>query len=69
MPPRLAQPPRRLERAWPALRGGGAIVADDVERNATVFEFSRAIEGAVALVAPAADGHAEIGIVLKPLWQ
>lgn len=54
-----------LEQAWPALRSGGAIVADDVERNAAFFEFSHATPGAVALVAHADDGHAEIGILLK----
>lgn len=58
-----------LERAWSALRGGGAIVADDVERNPAFFEFGRTVAGAVALVAAADDGHAEIGILLKPRWS
>jgi predicted O-methyltransferase YrrM len=55
-----------LERAWPALRAGGAIVADDVERNAAFCDFSRSLPGAVSLVARADDGRAQLGILLKP---
>jgi len=57
---------RELTVAWPALRPGGAIVADDIERNGAFEAFARAHPSARAIVARADDGVARFGILLKP---
>jgi hypothetical protein len=53
-----------LEHAWDAL-GKGAIVADDIDRNAAFESFTRSHASAPAFVAQADDGGAAFGIVLK----
>src|SRR5262249_48975337 len=42
-----------LERVWPALRPGGAIVVDDVDANSAFREFLAAHPGHAALVCEA----------------
>ncbi len=53
-----------LDNAWPALRRG-AIVADDIDRNAAFGEFTHSHPDAPAFVAQADDRGAAFGIVLK----
>ena len=53
-----------LEHAWGAL-GKGAIVADDIERNAAFGNFTRSRADVPAFVAQADDSGALFGIALK----
>jgi hypothetical protein len=57
---------RELRAAWAALRPGGAIVADDIDRNDAFAAFAATTPGPWALVAPADDGAACFGVLLKP---
>jgi predicted O-methyltransferase YrrM len=54
-----------LNTIWPALRDGGAVLADDIERNAAFGEFARAHPEATAFVQRADDGKALFGMLLK----
>jgi predicted O-methyltransferase YrrM len=54
-----------LEHAWPALRYGGAVVADDVDYNAGLRRFLAGRRDAVPIVARHADGCGRFAIVLK----
>jgi predicted O-methyltransferase YrrM len=56
---------RELRLAWAALRPGGAIVADDIERNGAFEAFASATPDARAIVAQADDGAACFGILIK----
>jgi len=53
-----------LERAWSAMQKG-ALVADDIERNAAFGEFTRSRPDAPSFVAAADDSGALFGVVLK----
>ena len=55
-----------LERVWTALQPGGAVVADDIERNAGFAKFLRRLPAAASVVARADDGRALIGLAVKP---
>jgi hypothetical protein len=54
-----------LERAWSALRPGGALVADDIDHNWGFRLFVDSVTHAEALQCPADDGKRLFGIVLK----
>lgn len=55
-----------LGRAWPRLRAGGAIVADDIERNGAFAEFVDRLGGeGSAMAVSADDGRSCFGIAIK----
>lgn len=54
-----------LGQVWPALRAGGLLVVDDVERNSAFAEFGRAHHDACAIAGMADDDRAVIGVALK----
>jgi Methyltransferase domain len=54
-----------LESIWPALRPGGAVLIDDVEKNAAVAEFLRDHPGTLSMICAADDGEALIGCLVK----
>jgi len=53
-----------LTRAWEHMRRG-VLIADDIDRNRAFGDFAREHPRAEAIVAPAADGRAMFGIVVK----
>jgi hypothetical protein len=55
-----------LERVWPVLRPGGAVVADDVDRSTGFAKFVGGMPAGASLVAAADDERALIGLVVKP---
>ena len=54
-----------LEHAWPVLRAGGAIVADDIHRNDAFGHFAAATPDAEPFVIAHADGLGFFGVLLK----
>jgi hypothetical protein len=55
-----------LETAWASLSPGGAIVVDDVHRNAAFAAFLESIgEEAESVVAASSDRAGQVGIVLR----
>jgi hypothetical protein len=54
-----------LNRVWPALTAGGAMLVDDIERNSAFAAFTRAHPQAQAIIVAADDGHALIGCLVK----
>jgi Methyltransferase domain len=54
-----------LATIWPALRPGGAVLVDDVERNRATAEFLAATPAADGVICPAEDGRALIGVIVK----
>lgn len=58
-----------LDQAWKALRRGGAILVDDVERNRATAEFLQSHTDALGVICKAADERALIGVLLKPTTQ
>jgi predicted O-methyltransferase YrrM len=55
-----------LDHVWPVLARGGAVLIDDVEKNAATGQFVRAHPEAPCVISPAADGEAMIGCLVKP---
>ena len=55
-----------LECVWPALRPGGVIVIDDVEKNAAMGRFLRSHPGTASMICTSDDGLALIGCLIKP---
>jgi methyltransferase family protein len=55
-----------LNRVWPALTAGGAMLVDDIERNSAFAAFTRAHPQAQAIIVAADDGQALVGCLLKP---
>jgi predicted O-methyltransferase YrrM len=55
-----------LDRVWPVLRPGGAVLLDDVEKNRATAEFLRKHPDARSLICRAKDGHVLIGVASKP---
>jgi hypothetical protein len=55
-----------LARVSPLLADGGAVLVDDVERNHGFERFLDAYPGLDAMVAPAEDGGALIGLLIRP---
>jgi predicted O-methyltransferase YrrM len=55
-----------LERAWPALRPGGVMLIDDVEKNTATGEFLEARPNVPAVICSAEDGKVLIAAVIKP---
>ena len=55
-----------LDQVWPALRAGGLVVVDDVERNSAFANFSRAHADAPTTAGMADDGRAVLAVALKP---
>jgi predicted O-methyltransferase YrrM len=53
-----------LARAWAAMAGRGALVADDVDQNAAFRPFVDAAPALDGLVAPADDGRSLFGIAV-----
>jgi Methyltransferase domain len=53
-----------LARAWAAMAGGGALVADDVDQNAAFRPFVDAVPALRGIVAPADDGHSLFGVAV-----
>jgi predicted O-methyltransferase YrrM len=54
-----------LEQVWPVLAPGGALLIDDVDKNAATGEFIRAHPEAPYVIFPADDGEAMIGCLGK----
>jgi predicted O-methyltransferase YrrM len=54
-----------LAQVWPALRAGGAVVVDDVERNSGFAEFGRARRDWRAVAGMADDDRALVGVAVK----
>lgn len=55
-----------LERVWPALLPGGAMLIDDVEKNTATGQFMQAHPNAPALICSAEDGKVLIAALIKP---
>ena len=55
-----------LERVWPALTPGGAVLIDDVEKNVATGEFLQARPGTPAVISSSEDGEVLIGLLTKP---
>ena len=64
-----------LDRAWPALRPGGAIVVDDIDANWGFQSFTQTCSGHQSMICEAEPLHADLrrfnnkglfGIILKP---
>jgi hypothetical protein len=56
-----------LEHVWPALSPGGAILIDDVEKNAALAQFAREHPGVPWMTGTSEDGQVLIGCLVKPL--
>jgi hypothetical protein len=54
-----------LGHAWDVLRTGGALLADDIDRNDGFRTFSRSVAAHPSLVGKADDGQALIGLICK----
>jgi hypothetical protein len=54
-----------LSEIWPALRPGGAVLLDDVERNRAAAEFLASTPTADGVICSAHDGRALIGVIVK----
>jgi predicted O-methyltransferase YrrM len=55
-----------LDQVWPALRAGGLVVVDDVERNSAFANFSHAHADAPTTAGMADDGRAVLAVAIKP---
>jgi hypothetical protein len=55
-----------LERVWPTLTPGGAVLIDDVEKNVATGEFLQARPGTPAVISSSEDGEVLIGLLAKP---
>jgi Methyltransferase domain len=53
-----------LTRAWGAMRGAGALAADDVNQNAAFRPFVSTVPALAGIVAPADDGHSLFGVAV-----
>jgi predicted O-methyltransferase YrrM len=51
--------------AWPALRGGGVLISDDIEENSAFLELSRLPDVAFSSVIKEEGKNALLGIVAK----
>jgi Methyltransferase domain len=54
-----------LECVWPTLRPGGAILIDDVEKNAAMGQFLRSHPGTASMICASDDGRVLIGLLIK----
>jgi hypothetical protein len=54
-----------LAQVWPALPDGGAVLVDDVHRNATFGTFAREHPRAASFVSRSDDGRALFGCLVK----
>jgi predicted O-methyltransferase YrrM len=54
-----------LERAWPAVRSGGAVVVDDVHMNAAFHRWLARTPNARGIVCRADDGQALFAIAIR----
>ena len=54
-----------LEQVWPALPPGGAVLIDDVEKNAATGEFIRAHPDARPVIGRSDDGDVLIACIIK----
>ena len=54
-----------LAQVWPALRAGGVVVVDDVERNSAFAEFGRARRDWRAAAGRADDDRVVVGVACK----
>jgi len=54
-----------LAQVWPALRAGGLVVVDDVERNSAFANFRHAHSDSFTTAGMADDDRAVIGVALK----
>jgi hypothetical protein len=54
-----------LDRVWPTLRAGGAVVADDIHRNDAFGEFAEATPEARSLVIQHSDSLGCFGVLVK----
>lgn len=55
-----------LAQVWPALADGGAVLVDDVHRNASFGMFAEGHPEATSLVSRSDDGGALFGCLVKP---
>lgn len=55
-----------LEQVWPALPPGGAMLIDDVERNAATGRFMQTRPNVPAAICSAEDGEVLIAALVKP---
>lgn len=54
-----------LDRVWPAVADGGAVLVDDVEKNVAFRSFTSKHPEAAALVCTADDGRAQLGCLVR----
>lgn len=54
-----------LDHTWAALRPGGALLADDVDRNDGFHSFTETFAGLQSMIARHDDGRGLFGIILK----
>lgn len=52
--------------SWEHLRPGGALIADDVERNCAFQDFARSVRSTYAAVVRDIEAKSSFGILLKP---
>jgi predicted O-methyltransferase YrrM len=54
-----------FQAAWPALRGGGVLISDDVEGNPAFLQLMRAAKPELALVIQEKNKSALLGVAVK----
>jgi predicted O-methyltransferase YrrM len=54
-----------LDQVWPALAPGGAVLIDDVEKNAATARFMSAHPQATSTICSAGDGEVLLGCLIK----
>jgi hypothetical protein len=55
-----------LEEAWPAVRPGGFLLADDIHGNSGFQDAVRAFGGPPSIVCASDDGQGMFGVIRKP---
>lgn len=55
-----------LECVWPAVAPGGALLIDDVDKNAAMGQFLKAHPGTPSMICTSDDEEALIGCLVKP---
>jgi hypothetical protein len=55
-----------LEQVWPALRPGGVVLIDDVEKNVATGRFLKAHPETASVIAPSDDGKVLLACIVKP---
>jgi predicted O-methyltransferase YrrM len=55
----------KFDTAWPALRGGGVLISDDVEGNEAFLQLTQSGEPALSLVIREENKEALVGVAVK----